>query len=83
MQNVVNLFARRNQANNLSSVQAKIMPNEQAINSEECESLRGENSSASKLTFSEIAAKNAAVQEKLKKEREQANKNVLKSYRIK
>jgi D-arabinose 5-phosphate isomerase GutQ len=35
------------------------------------------------LTFSEIAERNKINQERLRKEREQANKSVLKSYRIK
>ncbi len=37
----------------------------------------------SNTDFQNIAQKNASVQEKLRKERAQANQNVLKSYRIK
>lgn len=36
-----------------------------------------------KLTFAEQMAKNAEIKEKLRKERAEANKAVLKSYRIK
>lgn len=42
-----------------------------------------ENKALLKMDFASIAARNAEVQEKLRKERLQANKSVLKSYRIK
>lgn len=35
------------------------------------------------LNFSDVAEKNLKAKEKLRKEREQANKNVMKSYKIK
>ncbi len=38
---------------------------------------------ARRVDFLEIAQKNASVQDKLRKERAEANQNVLKSYRIK
>ncbi|KAB8039545.1 hypothetical protein GCL60_04625 [Silvanigrella paludirubra] len=36
-----------------------------------------------KTTFEKQASRNKANQERLRKERDQANKNVMKSYRIK
>ncbi|WP_186645881.1 hypothetical protein [Fluviispira vulneris] len=38
---------------------------------------------AAKVDFTKATAQNKANQERLRKEREQANKNVMKSYRIK
>lgn len=38
---------------------------------------------AQRLTFEEVAAKNREVQERLRKERAQANQQTLRSYRIK
>jgi hypothetical protein len=38
---------------------------------------------AAQRDFDQIAQQNAALQEKLRKERASANRNVLKSYRIK
>jgi len=40
-------------------------------------------SAESPKSFEQIAEKNAALQERLRRERAQANVNVLKSYRIK
>jgi hypothetical protein len=45
--------------------------------------LEKQETDSSKVDFSSIAEKNAMVQEKLRRERNQANQNVLKSYRIK
>jgi hypothetical protein len=45
--------------------------------------LTSEDSAESPKSFEQIAEKNAVLQDRLRRERAQANANVLKSYRIK
>lgn len=45
--------------------------------------IKAENAEDAKTAFEKQASRNKANQERLRKEREQANKNVIKSYRIK
>jgi hypothetical protein len=73
MDNVINLFSRRNAPKVATQTRASesTQPNKSAVGS----------SGAS--GFSEVAERNRANQMRLRKERETANKNVLKSYRIK
>ncbi len=54
-----------------------------AIKSKASNALETQEPDFLKVDFSGIAEKNALIQEKLRKERTQANQNVLKSYRIK
>jgi hypothetical protein len=72
MDNVINLFSRRSPAKT----------GQQSRGGESAQ----QSSSAAVLNpggFSDVAERNRANQQRLRKEREQANKNVLKSYRIK
>jgi ABC-type uncharacterized transport system ATPase subunit len=80
MNNIVSLNAKRNSLNSVVTDEAM------AGKSELDFSMSGLNSPANgtkKLSFSEIAAKNAQNAERLRKERLSANKGVLKSYKIK
>ncbi|MEN9811007.1 MAG: hypothetical protein RLZZ488_2574 [Pseudomonadota bacterium] len=72
MDNVINLFSRR--------APAKAGQTSRGGDSGQ------QSSSAAELnvgSFSDVAERNRQNQQRLRKEREQANKNVLKSYRIK
>ena len=72
MDNVINLFSRR--------APAKAGQTSRGGDSGQ------QSSSAAELNvggFSDVAERNRQNQQRLRKEREQANKNVLKSYRIK
>lgn len=68
MDNVINLFSRRSVA--------KTRVSESTQQSQPAAAPEGS-------SFNEVAERNRANQLRLRKEREQANKNVLKSYRIK
>jgi hypothetical protein len=73
MDNVINLFSRR-------------LTTEPAQQTRRGESNQESAAAATALqpsSFSDIAERNRVNQQRLKKEREQANKSVLKSYRIK
>jgi hypothetical protein len=74
MDNVINLFSRRT-------------PSKSGQQSRGGDSTQQSSSAVvlnpSPGSFSEIAERNRENQMRLRKEREQANKNVLKSYRIK
>jgi hypothetical protein len=68
MDNVINLFSRRSPAKTRAS-----------------EATQQSQSAAAPeaASFTEVAERNRVNQLRLRKEREQANRNVLKSYRIK
>lgn len=72
MDNVINLFSRR----------APAKAGQQSRGGDSAQ----QSSSAVVLnpgSFTDVAERNRVNQQRLRKEREQANKNVLKSYRIK
>lgn len=72
MDNVINLFSR-------STTAKAAQPSRGGDSSQQSSSAVSLNPSS----FSDIAERNRVNQMRLRKEREQANKNVLKSYRIK
>ncbi|MBM3381037.1 MAG: hypothetical protein FJY29_01170 [Betaproteobacteria bacterium] len=76
MDNVINLFSRRTAPKAAAQTRASeaTQTNKSAV---------GSSGTPSTSSFSEAAERNRANQMRLRKERESANKNVLKSYRIK
>jgi len=72
MDNVINLFSRRSALK--ATTQTRVSESTQQTTSAV---ILGDNS------FIDATERNRANQQRLRKEREQANKNVLKSYRIK
>lgn len=72
MDNVINLFSRRSAT--------KAAPTSRASDSAQATASAVVCDAGS---FNDVAERNRANQMRLRKEREQANKNVLKSYRIK
>ncbi len=90
MDNVINLFSRRSPAKSGQQLRGGESP-QQLRGGESSQQLRGgessqQSSSAAVLnpgSFSDVTERNRVNQQRLRKEREQANKNVLKSYRIK
>lgn len=74
MNNVINLFSR-SKAEDKASVGAQ----NTAAKSETGSAVENQK----QIDFETIAQRNAAVRERLMKERNDANKSVLKSYRIK
>lgn len=68
MDNVINLFSRNKIKTQATQLEVKQIEQVQEL---------------PKSDFQTVAERNAAVQERLRRERQEANKNVLKSYRIK
>lgn len=75
MDNVINLFSRSKSPASKSAVKTR--------RTEETEVKVTQQDGVAKQDFKSIAERNAAIQEKLRRERAEANKGVLKSYRIK
>ncbi len=73
MDNVINLFSRRAPAAKAGQ------PSRGGDSAQQANSALVINPGS----FADVAERNRANQQRLRKEREQANKNVLKSYRIK
>jgi hypothetical protein len=85
MSNVVSLF-NRTQSKTVSKPLSEIGQNknsQMAGNQLPSSESSLQDTQSHGLTFLEIAERNRVNQERLRKERELANKNVLKSYRIK
>jgi hypothetical protein len=76
MENVVSIFTRNRTQTN--TVLQPVASAPQAVSADSNAEQSGE-----KFDFKTAVEKNATVQSRLKKEREQANKGVLKNYRIK
>ena len=76
MDNVINLFSRsKSTAQSQAAEQRKTTATDAAVVKQE--------SLVEKKDFKSISERNAAIQERLRRERAEANKGVLKSYRIK
>lgn len=90
MDNVINLFSVRTRSKDAGNTQV-ISPTssqmtvrqEKVLNNVKPQASIETSSLPDSSDFASVAARNKANQDRLKKEREQANKNVLKSYRIK
>lgn len=76
MDNVINLFSRRTPAKTGQQTRGGGDSNQQ---SSSATALNPDNATG----FVDVVERNRINQQRLRKEREQANKNVLKSYRIK
>ncbi|MEY4066578.1 MAG: hypothetical protein RIR26_2786 [Pseudomonadota bacterium] len=81
MDNVINLFSRRSATKTATAATAATS----ATAARASDSAQPTSSAVAcdASSFNEVAERNRANQLRLRKEREQANKNVLKSYRIK